>query len=113
MRARRLAALTLAMAAGASLGPASAGAFACYVGEQPGGEGATLEVHRRPDANSPVIARLGRYTMVGDGRRIRERDGWILVRWSREQMTQASFERGHGDGKGWVRRDRINGECED
>lgn len=90
--------------------PAPALGFACYVG---GAEDRVVTVHRTPDARSPIVARLTWSMMVSEGRRMREVDGWLFVRWSREQMSQADFFRGRGDGKGWIRRGDIQGECED
>ena len=88
----------------------SAQAFNCYIG---GPEDAVVTVHQRPDARAPIVARLTWSAMVSDGRRPRERDGWIRVRWSIAQRSQRDFDRGHHDGTGWVRRSAIQGECED
>ena len=85
-------------------------AIACYVGASPAG---FVAVHKRASSHSQVVARLTEYMMVSEGRRVRERDGWIHVRWSKTQLSQAAFERGKGDGKGWIRREEIRGECED
>ena len=105
---RSCASVGLAMAA--MLYTAPAHAFACYVGESAAGP---VLLYKRPDAASRVVARLESNFMVGDGRHARERNGWVFVRWSRTQSSQAEFERGKGDGKGWMRREDIRGECED
>lgn len=85
-------------------------AFACYVGEAP--EGAVL-LHKQPDEKSEVVARLKHSNMVGDVARVRERNGWIYVIWSKQQSSQSAFSRGKGDGRGWMKHDQIRGECED
>lgn len=94
----------------ATIWTAPASAFACYIG---GPENTEVTVHRAPDARAPIVARLPWSAMVSDGRRTRERDGWVWVRWSLGQLSQADFSRGRGDGKGWIRRSAIQGECED
>lgn len=98
------------VASAVALQPAPALAIACYVGASPAG---FVAVHKRASSHSQVVARLTEYMMVSEGRRVRERDGWIHVRWSKTQLSQAAFERGKGDGKGWIRREEIRGECED
>lgn len=97
-------------ASAVALQPAPALAFACYVGASPAG---FIAVHKRASSHSQVVARLTEFMMVSEGRRMREREGWILVRWSKAQLSQADFKHGKGDGKGWIRREEIRGECED
>lgn len=92
------------------LSPTSAFAFACYVGEAPEGD---VPLRKKPDDNAEIVAHLERSNMVGDIARVPERNGWIYVIWSKEQSSQAAFLRGKGDGKGWMKRTQIRGECED
>ncbi len=89
-------------------GPASA--FACYVGESPDG---VVLLRERPDDKARIVAQLSEFNMVSDAPAVRERNGWIHVRWSKTQLSQKDFARGKGDGKGWMKREHIRGECED
>ena len=102
--------IAIGLASAAVFRPTAALAFACYVGESPQG---FVNVHKKPDGGSKIVARLTQFMMVSEGRRMRERDGWIFVHWSAEQMSQDDFQRGKGQGKGWMRREDIRGECED
>lgn len=80
--------------------------FACYVGQD-------IPLYKRPSDKAKIVAQLKSTYMVGEISSVRQRDDWIYVRWSIEQTNQAEFERGIGDGKGWVKLDQIIGECED
>lgn len=109
MRRFRIAA-TIAAIAITQAWTTSAPAFNCYIG---GREDGVVMIHQRPDARAPIIARLTWSAMVSDRRRPRARDGCFWVRWSFAQRTQHDFDRGRGDGTGWVRRNAIQGECGD
>ncbi len=101
---------SIAVLAWGTMHPVPASAFACYVGEVR--EGFVL-LRDRPTDTAKVIAQLESSNMVGDVSGVRERNGWVYVRWSRTQSSQAEFRRGKGNGKGWMKRDDIRGECED
>lgn len=102
--------LAIGLASAGVFRPTPALAFACYVGESPQG---FVTVHKKPDSGAKIVARLTQFMMVSEGRRMRERDGWIFVHWSTKQMSQDDFFSGKGEGKGWMRRQDIRGECED
>jgi hypothetical protein len=90
--------------------PKPAFAFACTVHSP---EGGSVLLHARPNAKSKVVARLQPAFFVSDVSGVRPRGDWIYVRWSRVHRSQAEFSRGKGDGKGWIRREQTQGECED
>jgi SH3-like domain-containing protein len=70
-------------------------------------------LREKPDDGAKIVARLGPSVMVGNVSYVRARGEWILVRWSKEQSSQAEFDRGKGNGKGWLKQGQIKGECED
>jgi hypothetical protein len=102
--------LSIAVVAWAALYPLPASAFACYVGNAPEG---FVPLREQPDDKAKIIMRMASSSMVGDVRGVRERKGWIYVRWSKTQSSQAALESGKADAKGWMKRDQISGECED
>ena len=96
----------------AVLMPVSASAVVCYVAERPDGH---VSLHEKPTADSKVLARMPPSSMVSPSPRVREREGWIHVRWWKSQpQPPASGQRtGHVDARGWMNREFISGECDD
>lgn len=90
--------------------PAPASAFACYVGLPPDGP---VILRKSAGDKAKAIKPLDQYDMVTEIPAVRERNGWVKVFWYKTLMSDPHFARKDRDGRGWIRRDQIRGECED
>jgi hypothetical protein len=103
-------AISLSLTLGFMAAPDPASAFACTVNPP---EGGSVLIRLRPDPKSKIVARLRPPAMVSDVSGVSWRGDWVYVRWSRAPLSQAEFSRGNSRGKGWVRIEETQGECED
>lgn len=90
--------------------PAPASAFVCYVGTAPDGP---VVLRKRPDDRAKAARPLDPFDMVTDVSGVRERGGWVYVIWSKTMISSTHFRPNQGDGRGWIKRDQIRGECAD
>jgi len=100
---------TAALAVGLTR-PAQASTFVCYVGTAPDGP---VVLRKRPNDQAKAVRPLDQFDMVTDVSGVRERDGWVYVIWSKSMISSTNFRPNQGDGRGWIKRDQIRGECAD
>lgn len=87
------------------LSAAPGAAFYCYVPEKPGSPFALRE---RPSAQARIVGLMEPGHMMRSVARTRERNGWALVDWFKDQSSKKPL------GRGWVYIEEIHGgECED
>lgn len=80
-------------------------AFYCYVPQHPE---SPVALYEKPNDKSKVVLRMPPGSMIRSTDSIRERNGWVHVRWYKDQSAAKP------GGKGWVVHEKVHGgECED